>query len=531
MNSSKSTISKELFKNSIVLSCIILLVFGVLLSSILYYSELANAKAIIRQRNQAVTFFIEGYFTKFHNSVDFLSSNPDIINASQFDSTNNDKVLSLYQALQNSDPDINYIYSGYSNGYLLINNYTPPADYNSTVRPWYKAALNAHPDISGGIPYQDINTQEWLISISRVITGADNEVNGVVAIDCSINTIANLLKQDDGNFHSSYSFVANTDGSIIIHQDNKLIAHSINDSFNTTIDISKESGEYKFTYANSEKLAYFTHINQIGWIVVTVVDRNEILQPIIIKICASISIIAVLAALLGWFLSTNLSQRIITPLEELKFRVSNVISSSGEDTSTYNYPNNEIGTIAADIEKLAGQELYKKNLQLQNINQELIVLSTTDQLTKLFNRRKMDSELLSELTRSLRYKQSFSIIMFDIDLFKTINDNFGHQTGDIVLIDIANILRTTLRSSDIISRWGGDEFMILCPQTNLDGVIVMAENIRKAIANHRFNLTQNITISVGVSEVTGHETIAEILKNVDKKLYTAKNQGRNQVVS
>ena len=531
MNSSKSTISKELFKNSTILSCIILLVFGVLLSSILYYSELANAKAIIRQRNQAVTYFIEGYFTKFHNSVDFLSSNPDIINASQFDSTNSAKILSLYQALQNSDPDINYIYSGYSDGSLLINNYTPPPEYNSTLRPWYTAALNVHPDISGGIPYQDINTQEWLISISRVITGVDGGVNGVVSIDCSIDTIANLLKQGDGYFNSSYSFVANMDGNIIIHQDNELIAHSINDSFNSTVDISKESGEFKFTYANSEKLAHFSHINQIGWIVVTVVDKNEILQPIIIKICVSICIIAGLAALLGWFLSANLSKRIIKPLEELKYRVSNIMASSGEDTFTYNYPNNEIGTIAADIEKLAGQELYKKNLQLQNINQELIILSTTDQLTKLFNRRKMDSELVSELTRSLRYKQSFSIIMFDIDLFKAINDNFGHQTGDHVLIDIANILRTTLRSSDITSRWGGDEFMILCPQTNLDGAVVMAENIRMAIANHRFNLTKNITISLGVSEVSGHETVADILKDVDKKLYTAKNQGRNQVVS
>ncbi len=530
MNTSKNSISGELFKNSVVLSCATLIVFGVLLSTILYKSELANAKALIHQRNQAVTYFIDGYFTKFHNSIDFLSSNPNIINAASLKESEKNKTLFLYQLLQDADTDINYVYSGYSDGSLLINNYTPPPKFNSTTRPWYKAALKVEPAISGGIPYQEIKSRKWLISISRVLKGANGIIHGVVAIDSSIDKVANLLRQNDDNYNSSYSFATNTRGEIIIHHDHELIGHTINDSFNISVDITETSGQFTFSDNGTRKLAYFTRINQVGWVIITVVDQYEVLLPIIINIIIAIGSIAVLAILLGWILSASLSKKIITPLEELKLRVSDILASNPGEAFKYNYPNNEIGVIAADIEKLAGQELHKKNLLLQNINQELMLLSTTDQLTGLFNRRKMDSELESEFTRSHRYNQPFSIIMFDIDLFKTINDNFGHQAGDKVLIDIAGILHKTLRSTDIISRWGGDEFMILCPQTRLAGAKIMAENIRAAIADHQFEIAHKTTISVGVSECSGQDSVAFILKDVDKKLYEAKRQGRNTVV-
>ncbi len=530
MNAIKTSIRHELFKNSVVLSVAILIVFGVLLSSILYFSELANAKALIRQRNQAVTYFIDGYFTKFSNSINFLSSNPNIINATNLSNLEMDKIRSLYQSLQSADVDINYIYSGYTDGSLLINNYVPPAQFDSTTRPWYKAAVKVQPDLSGGIPYQEIKSKEWLISISKILKSKNGNINGVVAIDCSMDTIANLLQQDDGYYKSSHSFATNTHGEIIIHNNNSHIGHKINDRFNTSVDINKIAGQFIFTDDGTRKLAYFTKVNQVGWVIITVVDLSEVLRPIIIKIIGAISTIAALATLLCWILSTSLSKRIITPLEELKLRVGNILTSNTNVSSKYSYPNNEIGTIAADIEELAEQKLYKKNQQLQNINQELILLSTTDQLTNLFNRRKMDSELESELMRSKRYNQPFSIIMFDIDWFKTINDSFGHQTGDQVLIDIATILRTTLRSSDIVSRWGGDEFMILCPQTNQNGAVTMAENIRVAIANYNFKINQYITISIGVSVFSDQASVADMLKEVDKKLYAAKHQGRNTVI-
>ncbi|MCK4503657.1 MAG: cache domain-containing protein, partial [Desulfuromonadales bacterium] len=141
----------------------------ILLSTILYYSELANAQALVRQRNQTDSCFIDGYFTKIHNAVEFLSSNTQIRNAIAFDQADNTEILTLYKSLQLSDPDINYVYSGYNNGSLLINDYTPPAGFNSVVRPWYKAAMAAQPDISDGIPYQDIIDKQWLVSITPCV--------------------------------------------------------------------------------------------------------------------------------------------------------------------------------------------------------------------------------------------------------------------------------------------------------------------------------------------------------------------------
>ncbi len=530
VNSSKISINKELFKSSIVLSCAIILIFGILLSTILYYSELANAQALVRQRNQTDSCFIDGYFTKIHNAVEFLSSNTQIRNAIAFDQADNTEILTLYKSLQLSDPDINYVYSGYNNGSLLINDYTPPAGFNSVVRPWYKAAMAAQPDISDGIPYQDIIDKQWLVSISRVLTATNGTINGVVAIDSSIDTVANILKKQDGRYKSSHSFAAKIDGEIIIHHDKNHLSHTVTSRFNTNIDLNQPEGKFTVSFNGVDKLAYYTRIDKIGWVIVTMVDKKEIIQPIINKIVLTISAIVGVAILLGWVLSANLSKRIVTPLEELKQRVGDILADNRGNGSTYIYPNNEIGAIAADIEQLADNELHDKNLKLQNINQELELLSTTDQLTSLFNRRKMDMELEKELARSQRYQLTFSLIMFDIDRFKNINDSYGHQAGDKVLEEVATLTHATLRSTDIVSRWGGDEFLILCPETTLNGAKALAENLHAAIGNNNFALDTNVTISVGGCEFCGQKDVEEMLKQVDKKLYAAKQQGRNLVV-
>ncbi len=229
-------------------------------------------------------------------------------------------------------------------------------------------------------------------------------------------------------------------------------------------------------------------------------------------------------------MSNNLSRRIVTPLEKLKQRVGDILTDNNGKDSTYIYPNNEIGSIAADIELLAGNELHDKNLTLQNINIELELLSTTDQLTGLFNRRKMDIELETERVRASRYKHTFSIIMFDIDWFKNINDSYGHQIGDKVLVEVATLTQTTLRTTDIVSRWGGDEFLILCPETNLKGVKTMTNNLYDAVANHHFTTDTAITISIGACEFSGNTNVEGMLRQVDKKLYEAKRKGRNQIV-
>jgi diguanylate cyclase (GGDEF)-like protein len=174
--------------------------------------------------------------------------------------------------------------------------------------------------------------------------------------------------------------------------------------------------------------------------------------------------------------------------------------------------------------------LYDKNIELQTINKKLELLSTTDQLTKLLNRHKMNSELEKEWKRAARYRNKFSIIMFDIDWFKKINDTYGHQAGDSVLDEIARLTKKTLRSTDIVGRWGGEEFLVLCPEINLNGAKALAIKLCSTIENYRFTVNATVTISAGLCEFDEQKSIEDMIKKADEKLYKAKRQGKNTVM-
>ena len=121
--------------------------------------------------------------------------------------------------------------------------------------------------------------------------------------------------------------------------------------------------------------------------------------------------------------------------------------------------------------------------------------------------------------------------MFDIDWFKKINDTYGHQAGDSVLKEISILLNSLIRPTDIVGRWGGEEFMILCPEIDLIEAQILGNRIRSSVAKHQFANNVKITISVGVTEFSPPEKSNDLIRRVDDNLYTAKHQGRNIVVA
>ncbi len=159
-------------------------------------------------------------------------------------------------------------------------------------------------------------------------------------------------------------------------------------------------------------------------------------------------------------------------------------------------------------------------------------LSVTDQLTGLHNRRYFDDHFEIEKQKVGRYNNDLCLIMIDIDRFKAINDRYGHPVGDKVLKEFSLLLRKNIRNSDILSRWGGEEFIILLPGTSIDNSILIAEKIRKAIAADQFKKIGKLTASFGVSKVDA-STVSnrEAIHHADKALYQAKHDGRNKVVS
>ena len=170
--------------------------------------------------------------------------------------------------------------------------------------------------------------------------------------------------------------------------------------------------------------------------------------------------------------------------------------------------------------------------ELQEYTYELQYQANHDNLTKLYNRQKFNEELDKEILRENRYQHRLSIIMFDIDDFKVVNDTYGHDVGDIVLIKIAQAVKKSVRSTDIFSRWGGEEFMILLPETSTEETHAIAEHIRKSISQISFEeFDSPITVSLGISEyIVNKDTKDSFLKNVDVALYEAKKSGKNKVV-
>jgi diguanylate cyclase (GGDEF)-like protein len=166
-------------------------------------------------------------------------------------------------------------------------------------------------------------------------------------------------------------------------------------------------------------------------------------------------------------------------------------------------------------------------------HEEIYRLMTTDGLTQLHNKRYFDEMLDREVARAKRYKRSFSLIVFDIDHFKKINDRFGHLAGDTILRQLGAVLLGRLRVNDVLARIGGEEFALITPEVGLEGARELAGKINRLIGDTRFEFEGtpvDVTVSVGVAEwQQPYDDASELFKAADNKMYEAKHKGRNQV--
>lgn len=171
---------------------------------------------------------------------------------------------------------------------------------------------------------------------------------------------------------------------------------------------------------------------------------------------------------------------------------------------------------------------------LQEKNRQLQELANKDGLTNLYNHRYLQEQLLKEMERSKRYNLTLSFILIDIDHFKHVNDAYGHQTGDVILKTLGELLFKIVRDSDIAARYGGEEFALILPHTNFTTARETAERLRKTVESYDFEADQNhlqITISLGIASFPNEtiETSKDLVESADKALYTAKKNGRNRV--
>jgi diguanylate cyclase (GGDEF)-like protein len=170
-------------------------------------------------------------------------------------------------------------------------------------------------------------------------------------------------------------------------------------------------------------------------------------------------------------------------------------------------------------------------VQRKRADDQIHLLATTDSLTGIANRREFNTLLENELNRVQRHDIPLSLIMYDLDQFKSVNDRFGHDVGDRILQGVTRLVKQNLRSEDILARWGGEEFMILLPHTDLPAAEFAAEKVRRVIAEYPFPIAGALTVSFGVTSFAPEDDSNSLLTRVDRALYKAKHNGRNRVES
>jgi diguanylate cyclase (GGDEF)-like protein len=190
-------------------------------------------------------------------------------------------------------------------------------------------------------------------------------------------------------------------------------------------------------------------------------------------------------------------------------------------------------TLTSVFSFFQGSWRYKSIVDNDRLTHELQFIASTDELTQLPNRRDMSARMEFEIKRAKRSKSEFSVMLADVDYFKKINDNLGHDVGDQVLTEFAKVFASRFRDTDKVGRWGGEEFLVILPDTQLQEAIKLANEVRKTISQtslipHMPN--RLVTLSAGVASSVEIDENNDLLKVADQRLYQAKDSGRNKIM-
>ena len=187
--------------------------------------------------------------------------------------------------------------------------------------------------------------------------------------------------------------------------------------------------------------------------------------------------------------------------------------------------NQALGDLNTSLEK----KVQHRTDELEKIKNDFEKLATTDALTHIHNRYSIMKVLAREISRANRHNTSLSLLMYDIDYFKIVNDNHGHDIGDKVLVSLSELISKNIRDIDYVGRYGGEEFMVIMPDTSLQDASIYGERLREAVEVYHFTSVGKVTISIGIAQLKQNENIDTLFKRVDELLYISKSKGRNRV--
>ncbi|NOQ31055.1 MAG: diguanylate cyclase [Helicobacteraceae bacterium] len=340
------------------------------------------------------------------------------------------------------------------------------------------------------------------------------------------------------NIGDNYIFILNTKGKLVLHDflpqfvdksieniDDPFVQKTIKKIIDSLKGKINNAHVYNWYNKNSKevekKYSYIQRIPNSDWIIGsgfyfseinTKVNKEKVaLYDIYNKESKQIFYIALVIVLLALVLSFYISTRIGLYFKEYEKKINNKSEELEE------------------LNKTLEQRVKVRTTELLELKDSFELLATTDSLTKLHNRYSLMNIVTSEISRSSRYETPLSLIMYDIDFFKKVNDTYGHSVGDDILVELSELVKINLRDVDLIGRYGGEEFIIVLPHSTLENSKIFAQRVKEKVESHSFKVVDKLTISVGVVELKDAEDIDQVFKRVDELLYTSKNAGRNIV--
>ncbi len=375
------------------------------------------------------------------------------------------------------------------------------------------------------------STFENIILLEKILNELNNavvskELDWVNGTDIHANKIRTNIKM---YFHGNYT----NEAKIILKSFDEYIKSAKN------VSIKLINNNYNYENINKDTVELVKKYNNIFGLLNNLKFKlkNNIEQNINSIYKSSNSIVSKGSYIfIVWFIVSILIVYYV--YRDLEFRINQIVEQTKQIASgdaDFNkrlclVSYDEFGKIVRSI-NIFINKLHKNHEELALAKDKLNQLYVVDQLTQLYNRIKIDEIMDIELIRTKRYGSIFSIILIDIDHFKLVNDTYGHIVGDSVLKEFASILKANVRDSDCVGRWGGEEFIIVCIETDTNGAVLVAEKLRDEIEKFNFTTVGNKTASFGVSSSGKNIDETIILDNADKALYKAKNSGRNQVIS
>jgi diguanylate cyclase (GGDEF)-like protein len=402
---------------------------------------------------------------------------------------------------------------------------------------WQRQARTDTPIM--GEAYRDEALNKVVMLLAVPIKAQNGRFLGILAAKLNFRTVEGILGR---------SPLGKTGQSYLVAQDGTLIAGSrLNPSeimkakhpFNAVHPPEMDTALLEYSdYHGEEVIGVIHRMPQLEWGVVAQIGKNEVYAEIMririltLLICLGLLLAIGLAAYI-------LGLTIVRPLDRLTHGAAKVAAGDLEVKLPV-VSHGEVGYLTEAFNNMVArlrqgqEELATINGMLTEKNRELQVLSITDSLTGLHNRKHFMEVLAGEVARSQRNQRTFAVMMVDTDNFKKYNDTLGHQAGDALLKKIGVIFKKSLRNVDSASRYGGDEFIVLLPEIRKEGALEVAERIRRLVATEMLSSDTDkvaVTVSIGIATFPEHgDTPEAIIASADGALYHAKRNGRNRVI-